>query len=98
MKAEFTSDDNGIHFEIKDEIQWLRMERQALRSSMLSAQERLAIDWAATIASQQSQVAIHKTLRRLLRRWQRWIPVSEGLPDDETELLVAWAGTDITVS
>jgi hypothetical protein len=49
-----------------DEIQWLRMERQALRSSMLSAQERLAIDWAATVAKEQAQVLIHKTLRRLL--------------------------------
>jgi hypothetical protein len=28
----------------------------------------------------------------------RWISVNERLPDDETELLVAWAGTDRTVS
>jgi hypothetical protein len=33
-----------------------------------------------------------------LYRSTRWIAVSERMPDDETELLVAWAGTDQTVS
>jgi len=36
----------------------------------LSEVERLAIEWAAVAARDQSQVAVHKTLRRLLERMQ----------------------------
>lgn len=32
----------------------------------LTGEERLAIDWAASLAREQSQVAIHKTLRAML--------------------------------
>ena len=34
----------------------------------LTETERLAIEWAAVIAKEQSQVAVHKTLRGLLER------------------------------
>jgi len=34
----------------------------------LTETERLAIEWAAVIAKEQSQVAVHKTLRALLER------------------------------
>ena len=32
----------------------------------LTQEQRVALDWAATIARQQSQVAIHKVLRKML--------------------------------
>jgi hypothetical protein len=34
----------------------------------LSGDERLAVEWASVIAREQSQVALHKTLRSLLER------------------------------
>ena len=40
----------------------------ASSAAALSAEQRLAIDWAATAAKEQAQVGIHKTLRRLLER------------------------------
>jgi len=56
-----------------------RAEIEQLKRALLSGEERTAIDWAATVAAQQSQVAIHKTLRRLLRRWQPMAePEAEG--------------------
>ena len=38
------------------------------RSPSLATEERLAVEWAATVAREQSQVALHKTLRSLLDR------------------------------
>jgi hypothetical protein len=40
----------------------------AARATALTGEERLAIDWAATVAKEQAQVGIHKTLRRLLEQ------------------------------
>lgn len=48
-----------------DEIATLAEEVGRLR---LTETERLAIDWAAVCAAAQSQVAVHKTLRKLLER------------------------------
>lgn len=48
-----------------DEIATLSEEVDRLR---LTETERLAIDWAAVCAATQSQVAVHKTLRKLLER------------------------------
>jgi len=37
-------------------------------TAALTETERLAIEWAAVIAKEQSQVAVHKTLRAMLER------------------------------
>ena len=74
-----------MHFVQGDEaalaiiVRQQRAEIEKLKNALLSGEERTAIDWAATVAAQQSQVAIHKTLRRLLRRWQPMAePKEEG--------------------
>lgn len=74
-----------MHFVQGDEaalaiiVKQQRKEIEQLKQALLSGEERTAIDWAATVAAQQSQVAIHKTLRRLLRRWQPMVePKEEG--------------------
>lgn len=74
-----------MHFVQGDEaalriiVKQQRSEIEQLKHALLSGEERTAIDWAATVAAQQSQVAIHKTLRRLLRRWQPMAePKEEG--------------------
>lgn len=51
--------------ELLDEIATLGEEIDRLR---FTQEERLAIDWAAVCAAAQSQVAIHKALRKLLAR------------------------------
>jgi hypothetical protein len=60
------SDEAALRIIVKQQ----REEIEQIKHALLSEEERTAIDWAATIALQQSQVAIHKALRRLLRRWQ----------------------------
>jgi hypothetical protein len=40
-------------------------------AASLTHEQRVAIDWAATIARQQSQVAIHKVLREMLAEHAR---------------------------
>jgi len=71
----FQGDEAALRIIVKQQ----RAEIEQLKRALLSGEERTAIDWAATVAAQQSQVAIHKTLRRLLRRWQPMAePEAEG--------------------
>ena len=51
--------------------QWPKSQRVALYRQpqpAIAETERLAIEWAAAIAEQQSQAAVHATLRALLER------------------------------
>jgi hypothetical protein len=70
MKSTVTEDAAGLRFEIKDDgsedfckaVQFTCVNNP-LR---LTPEQRLAIDWAASVAREQSQIAIHKTLRAML--------------------------------
>jgi hypothetical protein len=70
MKATVTEDGRGLHLEIKDDgSDDYRQVFQFMCSNnphRLTPEQRLAIDWASRVAAQQSQVAIHKTLRAML--------------------------------
>lgn len=70
MKATVIEDAAGLRFEIKDDGS--EDFRKAVQFTCinnplrLTPEQRLAIDWAASLAREQSQVAIHKTLRAML--------------------------------
>ena len=56
-------------YHARPSLDWEPKEMSPLyRSPSLATEERLAVEWAATVAREQSQVALHKTLRSLLER------------------------------
>ena len=76
LKTTVTEDEHGLRFEIEDDgsenfkkaVALTCNPLPVLPDETLTETERLAIEWAAVIAKEQSQVAVHKTLRRLLER------------------------------
>ena len=76
LKATVTEDEHGLRFEIEDDgsenfkkaVALTCNPLPVLPDETLTETERLAIEWAAVIAKEQSQVAVHETLRRLLER------------------------------
>lgn len=70
MKSRVTQDERGLTWEVFDDgSEDYRKAVQFMCGNnphRLTPEQRLAIDWASRVASQQSQVAIHKTLRAML--------------------------------